>query len=536
MNEEETIVIPVSQFNDLKAQIERLLQLNQSQSDTIQFLNLKLYKPKTEKTFDNQPSLFDFLNETDEDNLTQEENEIIDVPAHTRVKKKHPTQRQQTFTNEELDKYEQEYIHYRGEEHCNTCDTETIAMTERIRRELAYVPGHFKVLNHIYEVKKCVACNEAGMPNSITNATIPAPVIPKSPVGATLIVFLIVEKFMKHVPIYRLEKIFKMQGMINLSRQTMVNWLMFVAFNYFKAITDQMFEDIKGSTVIMADETKHLVIEERMETGKMHGMVWSLVSGKHEPNQIVLYMHRDSRKSEVPQELLDGFDKFLQTDGYTAYKTVAHITLVMCFAHVRRKFNDAYNVAVAAGAEQPEQLLSWVGRDFCNRLFEVERQLAELPPSERFLERIKLLKPILDEFKRWCEARSVVKGSPLGKAVNYTLDNWQYLYAVLYSGELELSTNRVERKIKDFVLGRKNWMFSYSKRGAEATCIIISLVQSAIANNLDVWAYLEYLLTELPQLAREYGRKGVDGLDISSYLPYSPNLPEHVKIKQSQTK
>ena len=188
--------------------------------------------------------------------------------------------------------------------------------------------------------------------------------------------------------------------------------------------------------------------------------------------------------------------------------------LVGCWAHVRRKFFEA-------NSKNSKTSLSAEGLNYCNRLFQLEQEWDCLPVEERYQKRQEEMKPIMDEFFDWCREHSVLPGSKLGKAIEYSLKYESTFRTILEDGNLVLSNNLAERAIKSLVIGRKNWLFSQSFEGAQSSAIIMTLLETAKRNGLDSEKYINYLLTNLPN---------EDTLEkneiLEAYLPWNKNIQE----------
>ena len=198
---------------------------------------------------------------------------------------------------------------------------------------------------------------------------------------------------------------------------------------------------------------------------------------------------------------------------WSAYQQLPDVTLVGCFAHVRRKFYDALPTNYT-NADYSAQAVSKV-----DELFELERMWQSLPNNERFEKRQEILKPKLEEFFEWIGTIDALPKTALGKAIEYALKFQRHFLTVLEDGRLELSNNRAERAIKTLVMGRKNWLFSTSFDGAKATVTILSILETAKAHGLNSRLYMQYLLEELPQLVTT---KNPELLE--AYLPWYPNI------------
>ncbi|GAX90934.1 transposase [Effusibacillus lacus] len=195
--------------------------------------------------------------------------------------------------------------------------------------------------------------------------------------------------------------------------------------------------------------------------------------------------------------------------------------------HYRRKFDEALKALPESKSSAP--VVAREGLDFCNRLFAIERDLKDATPDERYTIRIERSRPILDAFLAWLRTQRprVLPKSALGQAIVYCLNQWEKLESFLKDGRLELDNNRSERSIKPFVIGRKNWMFSNTPRGAQASAIIYSIIETAKENGLNPFAYLTYLFEKLPQLEDPKDLQALDSL-----LPWSEALPLTCRIFQ----
>jgi len=164
-----------------------------------------------------------------------------------------------------------------------------------------------------------------------------------------------------------------------------------------------------------------------------------------------------------------------------------------CWAHVRRKFVEASKGRKNTAAAH--QIVGLIGK-----LYLIERDIKEKSPDERKTIRLKQVKPILEKIKVWLESKTnkVLPKSLLGKAIHYALGLWPQLVTYLEDGHVPIDNNPAENAIRPFVIGRKAWLFSGSPRGARASAILYSLIETAKANDLEPKAYLNYLFERLP--------------------------------------
>ena len=216
---------------------------------------------------------------------------------------------------------------------------------------------------------------------------------------------------------------------------------------------------------------------------------------------IVLYEYQPTKKAEHAETFLRGFNGWLHADGYQGYhKLPGNIRVVGCWAHARRKFDEALQTLPK---EMQKDSPAAIGECYCSRLFKLEQAFAELTPEERYEKRLEQEKPVLDALLSWAnemQAKTALK-SALGRAIHYLLEQWPYLTRYLEDGRLELSNNRAERSMKPFVMGRKNWLFANTPGGAQASAMIYSLIETAKENGLDPYRYLLWILQTAPQLS-----------------------------------
>lgn len=230
-----------------------------------------------------------------------------------------------------------------------------------------------------------------------------------------------------------------------------------------------------------------------------------------------MFDYKTTRAGKHPKKFLSGFKGYLQVDGYSGYDLLADVILVGCWAHVRRKFDEALKVLPVDKRASPSTALE--GLNFCNQLFTIERDLSDVGPEERYKARLERSRPVLDVFSAWLNTQSsrVLPQSLLGQAIRYCQSQRDKLEGFLLDGRLEIDNNRSERCIKPFVIGRKGWLFCNTPRGARASDIVYSIVETAKKNGLTPLEYLRYLFERLPNLG--------DG-NLDELLPWSSSLPD----------
>jgi hypothetical protein len=238
--------------------------------------------------------------------------------------------------------------------------------------------------------------------------------------------------------------------------------------------------------------------------------MWLYRTGGDSETPVSVYEYQPNRNGSHPENFPKNWSGYCHADGYAGYHNLKNVTVVGCWAHVRRKFNDAFQITKAP--DSPAK----IGLDYCNRLFAREREFADMTSEERFKSREKFSKPVAEAFFEWAETVNTPPKLAVTRAVTYLLNQRQWLMNVFLDGRLELSNNRGERSIKPFVMGRKNWLFSNSVGGVKASAIAFSVIETAKENRLIPFEYLKFLLEMLPNSATN---------QLESLMPRSDTLP-----------
>jgi hypothetical protein len=285
-----------------------------------------------------------------------------------------------------------------------------------------------------------------------------------------------------------------------------------------------MHELLLKRDILHADETPLQVLKEPGRSAKEKSYLWLYRSGRDGP-PIICYDYKEGRGGEYPAQFLKGFAGFLHVDGWHAYDDVKMATLIGCWSHARRKFVDALLVVPKDNRKDPA-LLSNIAIRKIKKLFDIEREYRDVTPEERLAGRKEFSKPIVDDFKTWLESESklVLPKSKIGEAIKYCLNQWPKLIRFLDDGRLEISNNRAERSVKPFVIGRKNWLFANTPRGAKTSALIYSIVETAKESGLDPFSYLKFVF----EWIRAEGR--IDASTVDSLLPWNDGVQAALKI------
>ena len=504
----ETVTIAKTEYESLKQQVAYLME-------QLKLSKHRQFGASSEKSEYDQTNMF---NEAESAaNISASEPDIEEVKAYRRKKSRHSADRLPPDLPVEIIKHELP----EDKQVCPDCGSHLHVMGRENRDELKLIPAKAVILRHERHVYACRSCEKNAEQVPIIKADIPKPVIKGGFASPEAVAHIASQKFVMGVPLYRQEQEWERNGIL-LSRQTMSNWLIKATEDWLKPIYDRLHELLCDQDVAHADETTLQVLHEPGKSAQSKSYMWLYRTSGDTDRHIVLYDYRPSREGKHPAEFLKDFKGFLHTDGYDAYhrKLPNDVTVVGCWAHVRRKFDEALKII-----PEKDRIGSQVlhGKYFCDTLFKFEREFADLSPDEHFKARYearqKQSKPVMDEFFAWAEKlrepreSGVLPNTPLGKAVRYALDQKVWLERVLLDGRLELSNNRAERSIKPFVIGRKNWLFNNTPKGADASAILYSIIETSKENGLIPYEYLTSVFRTAPNLT--------SGSSVDSLLPWN---------------
>lgn len=401
---------------------------------------------------------------------------------------------------------------------CPECGQPLHEMGHDIRRELVIIPAQVKVVEHRRAVYSCRNCEKHGDEKvPFVKAAMPEPLISGSLASPSAVAYLMTQKYVMHAPLYRQEQDWKRQG-VALSRQTMANWIIRCSDDWLSPIYERLKILLLMHDVLHADETTVQVLREPNKSAVSNSYMWLYRTSADTKRHIVLFEYQPSRSSAHPQEFLKDFRGFLHTDGYAAYHTLSEITVVGCWVHMRRKFEEALK------ALPPSEREASSANDAIERiglLFHLEDQWEHLAPEERQKLRLGKSKPQAEALFAWLQMLHVLPKTAMGKAVNYALEQRQWLMNVYLDGRTEISNNRAENAIRPFALGRKNWLFCNTVKGATSSSMVYSIIETAKANGLLPFEYLKFLLEAVPCAS-------VGELD--ALLPWGEAVPETCRM------
>jgi transposase len=386
-----------------------------------------------------------------------------------------------------------------AEKQC-ACGSEKSRIGEETSEKLQIEPAKFWVEKHIrpkYACKACEGIEDEG--KTVGIAQIPPEMIPKSISTPSLLTHIFIGKFCDGLPFYRQEKQFQRYG-VEITRATMCNWTMKTA-QRLKPLIEMLRLYILAGPLISIDETTVQVLVEPDKKPQSKSYTWVFRGGR--PGKQGLYYHyAPSRSGKIAEEFLGKYEGYVQSDGYAGYNFLDSkpgIIHCSCWAHVRRKFNDVVKAAGSKykGKGKANQALSKILDLY---LIEREAKNKGFDEEQTYQLRQERSKPIVEELETWLK-ENVIKIPPqslLGKAFNYTLNQWPRLIKYLDTGLVRMDNNLIENAIRPFVIGRKNWLFSVSPEGARASATFYSLIETAKANGLEPSRYLRFLFEKFP--------------------------------------
>lgn len=362
---------------------------------------------------------------------------------------------------------------------------------EEVSEQLEIVPMQIRVIRHIRKIYACKGCESAPV-----TADKPAQLIEKSLASPSVLAMLLTTKYVDGLPLHRFEKVLARHG-IDLPRQTLARWVIQCG-EQLQPLLNLLREQLLAGPVVHCDETRVQVLKEPGREPSSQSWMWVRTGGPP-GHPVVLFDYTTSRAQEVPLHLLDGYRGYLMTDDYAGYNGLAArsgIERLACWAHARRKFIEAQKVQPKGKTGRADIALNLI-----NRLYAIERELKDAGDEQRYLGRQQHSLPVLGQLKGWLDKTQpqVTAQNALGKALNYLASNWSRLERYVETGYLPIDNNRAENAIRPFVIGRKNWLFSDSPRGATASAQLYSLVETAKANEQEPYAWLRHVLERLPQ-------------------------------------
>lgn len=475
--------------------------------EKIKKLTWRLFGRKSEKyvSDDNldQKSLFGDDDESAQEEAVADDSlETIRVPEHNRKKSggRKPLA-------EELPRVEVVHDLSPEEKKC-ACGCEMSFIGKESSEKLEMLPPKMWVLRDVRYKYACKNCEGVESTEGVVKrAPLPAQILPKSIATPSLLAYVFVSKFADSLPFYRQEKQFLRYG-IELNRSKMCHW----AFNVsdkLKKLLEILWCELRSGPYMSSDDTTVQVLNEPERRAQNKSYMW-VTRGGPPGKKIVIFHYSPSRSGDVARKLIGDYHGYVQTDGYAAYNFLdsrEDIVHVGCWAHARRKFVEVVNLYNKSkkrkgGIGKADHALKTI-----RQLYKIEEKARNnhLSAQELYQLRQDEARPILEKFKEWLHdnALKIPPKSTLGGAFVYIINQWPRLINYLKSGIVPIDNNLTENAIRPFVVGRKNWLFSDQPRGAQASALFYSLIETAKANGLEPYAYFLYLFDRLPYAVTE---------------------------------
>ena len=391
-------------------------------------------------------------------------------------------------------------------------------LPDAISKKYHFVPARVEVEEHhigVYASKTDEHMVKADHPKALLHGSLVSPSL-----GAAIIN----GKYVNAVPLYRLEQEFQRYG-LQITRQNMANWCIRLAEEYLSILYDHLHEELYFYHVIQADETPVLVNHDGRKAGSKSWM-WVYRSGHlYQDRQIVLYEYQQTRNASHPREFLKGYDGICVTDGYQVYHTLEkeleELTIAGCWVHCRRRFDEALKLIPKPSQKESNAFLLMKQ---IQAIYREEGKLNDLSSDERLKQRQAVIKPLVDAFFAYLKTINVSKKDKFGDAVRYARNQEKYLRVFLTDGDVPIDNNASERAIRGFCIGKKNWQMIDTIHGAKSSAMIYSIVETAKANNLKPFDYVQHLLEEIPKHMNDKDCSFLEDL-----LPWSEKLPAGIR-------
>ncbi len=509
----------------LKEKTKELEFMNALLSDRLALAQRKQFGSSSEKYAEGYEQM-DLFNEAEQEadpNAAEPEMEEIHPKSY---KRKKPTGKKEedlsAFETTEVIKHKLEG----NDRFCPECGTKYKVVTTETVKYLKFIPARFEVVEETTYVYACPKCGMMKRPQkdpSLLKGSVATP---------SLVAGIMNAKYVNGMPLARQEREFARYN-LNLSTKTMANWIILCAKRYLQPIYDLMREEFLRSRYIHCDETRLQVIDEPEQKGTTQNWMWVYLTDEYSGSpRMVLFQYERTRGGYHPAEFLgDEFRGYLTCDGYQAYHGLPEqITVTGCMAHARRRFDEALTpLKKGFTKEQLKETTAYQAMVRIGMLYKIEELIRNQSPEERYAERQKQSKPLLEAFFGWLHTLegSVNRSSKIGEAVLYALNQEKYLKAYLEDGHLSIDNSAAERAIKNFAIGRRNWLFSKSIKGAEASATVYSITETALLNGLKPYDYVAYILERMKDLGPFPSKE-----DLQQLLPWSESIPESCRTNR----
>jgi transposase len=481
----------------LQATIEQYQEQLQRATEQITLLKKALFSPRRERYVDSPDQKRLFMPEHVEGTAGEE---AVDDDPEESADEEPPPARDRCLKRrgkrivfpQFLPRRRRDYPLPETERSCGNCGTDRVVIQTRVTEQLEIEPPQAYVVEHVRYTYACPACRQG---DQIVTTQKPPQAVEKSPFGASMLAWLVVAKFARHLPVYRHQEILAGPLKLWLSRPLLCGLLRATA-DALRPLEVRLREYVLASVLLQADETPVRFLGKIAGRAAL-GYIWAYAGDQEHP--YVFYDFSPSRGRDGPKPILATHEGYLQTDGYTVYTSLVRdsngrLRDVACYAHGRRKFDEA---RYTTSHPLLHEALAWI-----QELYDVEDRTRDLSPEERLIVRRREAAPILEKMRRrFLDVRPELRPtSKLAEAIDYFINRWEAFTRFLEDARIPLDTNLVERLLRPVAVGRKGYLFFGSQNGGRTAATLYSIVQSARRNNVDVLPYLTDILKKLPAI------------------------------------
>lgn len=389
----------------------------------------------------------------------------------------------------------------------------------------------------VYTVEEHHVAVYAGKDNqTIIKVDRPKDLLRNSLLTPSLAASIMNAKYVNGLPLYRISQEF-LRNDIHISRQVMANWMIQCADRYLGILYDRFHKEMYRFHVLQADETPVMVTKDGRPANSKSYM-WIYRTGKsYTDTPVILYEYQRTRKSDHPEEFLKDFKGIMVCDGYSAYRKLDRknpdIIFAGCWSHARRRFTEALKALPKTAQKNAKETVDYEAVSRIAAIYHLDNQMEGQPAKVRKMYRQANIRPLVEAFFAWAKEIQSKNQLSRGKTldgINYCINQEASLKAFLEDGDIPMDNNATESALRSFCLHKHTWKLIDSLDGANASAIIYSITETAKANNLNPFRYLEYVLTVLKdhQDDRDYGF-------IDDILPWSEKLPEICRNKAKTT-
>ena len=467
---------------------------NKYLQEKIDSLIRQQFSSKSEKLNPNQPCLF---GESEEEIVVEEDTELIEYTRKKGGRRK---------PSKDLPRVRVEHDCDEADKLCS-CGCTMHRIKELVSEQYDIVPARFQIIENVRFVYGC----RCGAKPKTT--PVPPMIIPRSQVSASFLATIAVQKFEDALPLYRQAKIYKNRFGVPFTDATLSSWMIKGA-EALNPVMELLRSKLLENEYIQADETTLQVLNEKNRKATQKSYIWLAVGMDRYP--VVSMKYANNRSATVPIEIFTGFNGYLQTDGYRGYSEIVRqedITQLACWAHARRKFAD---IVKSGKSDEESKAYANEAIILIRKLYNIEKESKDEPPDIKLKIREDKSIPVLNTIREWLNTKffkAQELGGAIAKAFVYLNNHFAKLNVYTTDGRLFIDNNKAENHVRPIAVGRKNWLFATSVKGAEAIATWYSIIETAKLNGLEPYFYLKYLLTQLPIYQR-------DQKDIEALMPW----------------